>query len=819
MLTVEASSAIRPLDTVRIHASRKGTLCVRDALGREYVRRPARRVVRIQAAGALGTHVVHLEDKTGRVAETTAFRVDCQTGIDDAGGRFRELLAMLEWTMTRWAEGMHCLRWRGKLYRYFVCWLRDHVHTLKGMKYFAPEVKTAIELYRDSQRDDGMIWDNIHPRTPHYNTWEWKFDYGGFVQPIEDGRWEFKRIPVENDVEYLYIEGIYFTWKATGDDAWMAGFLDSAIRAFAYSTSSPYRWSRKHKLLKRGFTIDTWDFQSDADTAISGHTMAVKLGKTRFGIMHGDNTGFAIGCRYLAEMLDHVGRSAEARRFRRLGEQIQARLDKLAWNGEFYTHHVPENPRVVRDLGVDLSRQVSLSNAYALNRGLTHEQCAAIIRTYQRIRREMPRTSPGEFYQIFPPFERGFGPHNAKWDYMNGGVTTIVAGELAHGAFEHGFERYGVDILERVAAWGKAHEGYLHCCLRGAMPEAPRRRFRTLDLAPLANTDFDGRGAPGVPGWTGEGPNDLHEMPSGRQTFHDIPFEIADPATNGRRACIGLSARQGYAREAVVPIGRKAASVYFLHTCAGRGLVGTITLKYADGSEHAQHVLYGREVAGWWIPSDPPYDHHGRPTCKVAWRGANAEFKNVGVYAYGLDNPHPEKPIAEIVLDASRNGSFWAVLAVTLCDKPVFFMLGDVSYGIPDNWGAGAVAYALIEGLAGIKDTGVAFDRAALAPRWEAAGVRRAEATVKYEASGGYLRYRYRHDPRRRRIVLEFTGSGTATDVAVLLPKGRAVKAATLDGREAPVTSRKVEGSAYACIEVAGLGVHRLEVALARRAT
>ena len=89
MLTVEASSAIRPLDTVRIHASRKGTLCVRDALGREYVRRPARRVVRIQAAGALGTHVVHLEDKTGRVAETTAFRVDCQTGIDDAGGRFR----------------------------------------------------------------------------------------------------------------------------------------------------------------------------------------------------------------------------------------------------------------------------------------------------------------------------------------------------------------------------------------------------------------------------------------------------------------------------------------------------------------------------------------------------------------------------------------------------------------------------------------------------------------------------------------------------------------------------------------------------------
>jgi len=280
MMEIKPDS-VKPLDRVTVSASARGVVSVCDSLGREYVRSPAGRTVRFQAAGALGNHAVHLEDAAGRILETATFRVDCETSVDDAGGHFKELLGMLHWTMVRWGEANSCVRWNGKLYRYFVCWLRDHVHTLKGMKYFAPELKTAIELYRDSQRPDGMVWDNIHRRTPYYNTWDWWFEYGGFIEKIEGGTWEFKRIPVENDVEYLFVEGIYITWKATGDDAWMASCLDAAVKAFRYSTSDPYRWSEKHRLLKRGFTIDTWDFQSDEDTVRSGHTMAVKPGQWR----------------------------------------------------------------------------------------------------------------------------------------------------------------------------------------------------------------------------------------------------------------------------------------------------------------------------------------------------------------------------------------------------------------------------------------------------------------------------------------------------------------------------------------------------------
>jgi hypothetical protein len=141
-------------------------------------------------------------------------------------------------------------------------------------------------------------------------------------------------------------------------------------------------------------------------------------------------------------------------------------------------------------------------------------------------------------------------------------------------------------------------------------------------------------------------------------------------------------------------------------------------------------------------------------------------------------------------------------------------MPSDVSYGIPDNWGAAAVVYALIEGLAGIKDAGVAYDRAVIAPRWPAAGVTKAAATAKYEASGGYLTYRYGCDRRKKRLWTEFTGSGTGFDLEIMMPKGARCRAATLDGEEVPVEIRTVEESVYTCLKVRGLGAHRAEVVL-----
>jgi hypothetical protein len=179
-----------------------------------------------------------------------------------------------------------------------------------------------------------------------------------------------------------------------------------------------------------------------------------------------------------------------------------------------------------------------------------------------------------------------------------------------------------------------------------------------------------------------------------------------------------------------------------------------------------------------------------------------------------MNNPHPEKVISFVRFEASKSRALWFIAGVTLCDAPVWFMPSDVSHGIPDPWGAAAVMYGLVEGLAGIKDTGVAFDRALLAPRWSSADVTGVSATAKYEASGGYVSYKYSVDNNRKRMTVTFTGNAAETLVEILLPRGKTCRSLSLDGVEIDAVMRKVESSLYACTLVKGVGVHTVVVAL-----
>jgi len=815
-----ARSVFKPLQKLEVSCTEPGTVIFFDGDNRKYQELEAGgSPVTVMLGGGLGNQLVMLLDRKGRPVDFAVLRLKADTTIEDGSGKYRKLLHNLYFTMTNEGEReSSVVRFNGKFYHHFVRWIRDHVHTLKGMKYFYHELKSGIDLYSDSQRGDGMIWDNYNKRPEEGDYWEQRFDYGGFVQVVDRGRQEFRRIPVENDVEYLYIEGIYYTWKATGDHPWMVKQLDRALKAVRYSTSDPYRWSEKYKLLKRGYTIDTWDFQNDEDAGIStgpdhyADPMVIKLPYTRFGIMFGDNTGMYASCNYLAEMLEAADRPEEAREVRKIGLGIKERLDALSWNGNYYTHHVPEDASVERDLGVNEAGQVSLSNAYSINRGIEHEKAISILRTYQGIRDRMPASSPGEWYTIFPPFGRGFGGHNAIWSYMNGGVTSIVAGELAHGAFEHGFEPYGVDILERILALSEETHGFLHCTYRGAVDPPPRRTFRTISLAEIANTDFAGKTIAGVAGWTGEGENDLHEFPSGRQVFHEIPFDVTDPATNQRKACLGLSGDPNYASEAALQVDDHAAALYFLHTTGRNYYAGSIRLLYEDGTSHVDHIGPGK-ISNWWYPT-APQDRKQTPSMRVAWRGKNRMSRNVGVCLYGMNNPQPEKKIRSILFSSAGDQNKWMVLGVTVSDHPVYFSPDKISAGIPDNWGAAAVVYALVEGLAGVKDRGVAFNRALIAPRWEAAGETEASVSIVYPSSGGYVAYGYLR--KGDRITLNYTGSSGLTDVELLLPKGQKVLSVNLNGVPVPHETRLAESSNYLVVKDSGAAINHLELHLVR---
>ncbi|MGB2821974.1 MAG: hypothetical protein WBF17_13405, partial [Phycisphaerae bacterium] len=52
----------------------------------------------------------------------------------------------------------------------------------------------------------------------------------------------------------------------------------------------------------------------------------------------------------------------------------------------------------------------------------------------------------------------------------------------------------------------------------------------------------------------------------------------------------------------------------------------------------------------------------------VAWEGPTVKFPSAGLYAFAWRNPHPDKPIGELVFAAAAAKGLVGLLAVTLCD-------------------------------------------------------------------------------------------------------------------------------------------------------
>ena len=808
-------NAFRPLEEVTVAGSGSGHLLVLDGQGRCYVDRRVTLPDSFLSGGALGTHAVLLFDESGNLKGRSSFLLDATTSIHEPTGEFDYLLQTLYWTMA--SDGpVGARRHNGKVYTYWDNWVLDNTNTLKGMRYFWPEVRQGFEIFAVTQREDGMIWENHLERTPPENYWDWRFKYGDFSRAVDGGYVGLRRAPVENHVEAYFLEAFYLVWKTTGDDAWMRRHLDHALHAVHYSTTDPYRWSLKYGLLKRGLTIDTWDFLCESEAALSGDAMVIDLHKTHFGIFYGDNTGFIAGCRYLAQMLDCAGRAEDAAAMRKLAAEMEVRLNRIAWNGRFYTHWVAEDPEFKPDLGVDMLSQVSLSNAYSLNRGIAPHMACAIIDSYQSIRSEMPSTSPGEFYSIYPPFPKGFGSEEGVWNYVNGGVLACTAGELARGCFQHGRVEYGVDILKRISTIARQHRDFLPGILRGKQPERPATQFTPIDLSAQANCDT-GAGADGVPGWVDNPELYLIDFPSGRHEFRGVPFQIASSRQNGHRVCIGLSSAPRYATKVNVSVHRPCQCFYMLHACAGDALtVGKLTIHYADGIREVQYIERGVNVGNFWAPeeADEFNMRYGTLTLdrmQIAWRGRSPQIDNVCVWIATFTPRRKDVAIASLEMESMETESKWLVIAVTLSDMPPFLPpWNDVSTGMPNNWGAGCVVAALLEGLAGVEDTGAGFRAVRLAPRWLAANVPSAEVTVRYPSSAGYCAYKCQTNDRG--LKMEFTGNAESFEPQILLPAGRKAQAVRLDGRPVTPHPRTIEASTYLVLPQTGMGIHRLEV-------
>lgn len=191
-----------------------------------------------------------------------------------------------------------------------------------------------------------------------------------------------------------------------------------------------------------------------------------------------------------------------------------------------------------------------------------------------------------------------------------------------------------------------------------------------VDLSRAANMGFadeiadDGRG-----GWTDQGPgNDLCCIPPGDREFGGIGFDILDPAKNGGKSCIVLSAlpARRFPESRPIELARPETHeyLYLLHGAAWtppfQKEVGRIRVEYEGAEESVFPVLNGIDVGNWWRPA------MSYPNGLLLWSGDNRGGK-VGLFGSGF--PLKQAPVRRIAF--SPAGGVWMIAAASFTNLPL----------------------------------------------------------------------------------------------------------------------------------------------------
>ena len=514
-------------------------------------------------------------------------------------------------------------------------------------------------------------------------------------------------------------------------------------------------------------------------------------------------------------MYSHAGMQEDAKIFIARAKEISDRLNALSWNGKFFTHFIDEDPGVVRKLGVDEKTQIAQSNAYSINRNITHEQSKAIIETYLNLKNNLPVGSPGEWYAIYPPFQKGFGIHDAVWQYMNGGVGGHVAGELSRGAYENGYENYATDILNRLFELGKKYDNKIWFAYTGSIPPPPPRPiYKPLDITAFANMDNWDKGSETVLPWMNSKRrgDDLHELPVGEQNFAGIRFNVIDADKNHRKAVVAVSKQNGFPPTVEIPVNDTASCIYMLHTSskpASENVVGAVSFVYADGSQKTNYMMMDKQLTYWWF-SSLKTDYSG-----IAWYGKNQVSEGVGLSWCAINNPAPSKTITKIILQAPENDGIYTVFGITLSNQKHYVPVNPVSFGGPDNWAAATAMAAMVEGLAGIKNApqSEAYGNPVIAPRWVTTASDTINATIRFAASQGYVAYHFVHNKNKNQLQITATGSGENLQYHILLPeKITAAQSVLVNNKPVKFATSSIEQSVYINFSVRNNGPQKIVI-------
>jgi hypothetical protein len=329
-------------------------------------------------------------------------------------------------------------------------------------------------------------------------------------------------------------------------------------------------------------------------------------------------------------------------------------------------------------------------------------------------------------------------------------------------------------------------------------PPPPEPVYKTIDISNKANMDLCDIGSNDVFTWMDAGKssgNDMRGLPVGQQHFHNIPFNVTDPAKNQRRAVAAISIKKGYPFKVEIPINDSAAAIYLLHSASDNipsSVAGAIRFIYENGTEASRYIFKGKEITNWWFSSLE------NESAGVAWYGPNLRSTKVGVCWAVIDNPFPERKISKLAFEAPLEGGIYALIGVTLSDRKHYIKPKGESFGGPDNWAAANGMAALVEGLAGVKNEGLAFDKVKLSPRWTSAGVDSVNVTIQLAASNGYVAYQYVHNSAKKEMNIKFTGSGKEVNNHLLLPPDcKSISSILVDGQPVSYSLSRIENSSY----------------------
>ena len=189
-----------PLQTLVLTNATGSSIKVFDGNGKQYFSSDIKPITTFTVGGALGKQVVRMYNNQHKTIDSIVFMLMHKPTLMMAVIIKTCLIFFIKACLLDEKEGVYPVTWNGNTYHVFVPWVLDNFHTMKGMKYFLPNGKELIDIMRQSQRDDGMIYSFIqyHAQCDYFLT---RDKFSGYSKKIGDK--VFVRQPVENHPEYF----------------------------------------------------------------------------------------------------------------------------------------------------------------------------------------------------------------------------------------------------------------------------------------------------------------------------------------------------------------------------------------------------------------------------------------------------------------------------------------------------------------------------------------------------------------------------------------------------------------------------------------